>query len=480
MNIKKIIFFILILVLVGNESLWAQGIITIDISYKIILNPANGQRPNGVTNADIRQNVDDMNAQMDTYWRGYRFNLVEILEIGGTGDFTGPSKWYNTNFSSTNSFESDATSSPTAYRWRNNSINFYINQGESSAICSFPPDGNAIILGGGSDYYPDRHIHEMGHYFDLCHTQGCPCGGCTDGETGQCHTTPGNDKVGDTLEDLACWDRDDISQNTYNKNYSALTTAQKARVDDVFRNTMSYHNAGINTRVRMTEGQLDRWSDALRSYRTNVADRKCIFVRDGGGFFWTGFSSSPWPSVALGQAAASSGDVLVLRPGNYDEQLTLNKPMSLRATRAGIVVIGSNSSPFSKVEEEALLARLDTAILDQEAQMAEVIPFEEVDFIFDDIGHGHAPDVIRASSEFEIFPNPNHGVFNIRIEDAFLDQNPDASLMIYNQRGEIVFESLPGDSPDLEVNLRSYPKGTYYVKLVGRNAELNIKTLFYQ
>jgi hypothetical protein len=61
-------------------------------------------------------------------------------------------------------------------------------------------------------------------------------------------------------------------------------------------------------------------------------------VRQLGSFFTAG------PARTVGGAvnAASAGgtDIVLIRPGNYPETLTVTKPVTLRATRAGGVTIG--------------------------------------------------------------------------------------------------------------------------------------------
>jgi len=55
-----------------------------------------------------------------------------------------------------------------------------------------------------------------------------------------------------------------------------------------------------------------------------------------------GTSTTPFNSVADGvNAAASSGrDIVLVRTGNYNEQLTLSEPVTLRAIRVGPTIIG--------------------------------------------------------------------------------------------------------------------------------------------
>jgi hypothetical protein len=44
--------------------------------------------------------------------------------------------------------------------------------------------------------------------------------------------------------------------------------------------------------------------------------------------------------AAVNSANPAGGDIILLRPGSYNEQLTLDTPLTLRATRDGSVTIG--------------------------------------------------------------------------------------------------------------------------------------------
>jgi hypothetical protein len=56
-----------------------------------------------------------------------------------------------------------------------------------------------------------------------------------------------------------------------------------------------------------------------------------------------GYSTNAWRTVLADVQAASAGggDFLLVRPANYDESLTIPKPMTLRAPRSGWATIGS-------------------------------------------------------------------------------------------------------------------------------------------
>jgi len=331
------------------------GVITIRLSYKVVLNPANGARPPRVTDADLNTAVNGMNGFMRDYFRGYRFQLVEILDVGGKSDPpAGPSMWYNTNFFDPNNgeawrdqMEAAALNDPTAYQWRNNAINIYITNGICGGICSFPDDPNdIIIIGDCSDANASLQLHEIGHYFNLCHTQGCPCAGCTGNPSSAsaCNNGPMSDGIADTLPDRQCWTQDNIAQNAFKQNYNQLTPAEQQQVDDVFFNIMSYHG---NT-SRLTEQQLDRWSQSANLDRVAVRTGRMIFAQSGAPSGGNGSPSNPYNTVTAAAARAASdpaADIIILRPGSFNQTLTINTAVTLRATRQGAAVVGSSAFP---------------------------------------------------------------------------------------------------------------------------------------
>ncbi len=342
------------MVAAGNSVALSDDVIRVFLSYNIVLDPADGSRPddgdgNEITNAQINESIDEMNALMETYFRGYRFERFgAIREIGGMGQPNGPSQWYDTDFFGANGaslkdqMQADAEASPNAYNWRDDTINIYMTNGICGGICSFPDDGDEIVIIGGcsSDNGP-LHLHELGHYFDLCHTQGCPCGSCGSG-TGLCNTVPDDDEMADTLPDLQCWDQDDISNWSFGVDYDVLSSVNRQRVDDTFFNIMSYHP----NEVQLTELQLDRWSDTANGVRDAVVDGRMIFA-ESSPLLGDGSSEQPYNTLqrAVNAASALRDDVIVLRPGSFSETIVIDKQLTLRATRNGSVIIGAGSLP---------------------------------------------------------------------------------------------------------------------------------------
>jgi hypothetical protein len=337
------------------------GVITIRLSYKVVLNPADGTRPLGVTDGDINDAVTRMNNLMSGYLRGYRFQVVEILDIGGVSNPpAGPSQWYNTNFFDENNganwkdqIEAAALADP-AYQWRNNAINLYITNGICGGICSFPNDNDEIvIIGGCSDSNEPLQLHEIGHYFSLCHTQGCPCENCTSNQNQACNNGPVDDGIADTLPDRQCWTQDNIAQNNFGRLYAQLTPAEQQQVDDVFLNIMSYHaNA-----ARLTEQQLDRWSQSANVDRIGVRSGRMIFAQPGAPANGNGSPANPFNSVSAAVASANSDpapDIIILRPSSFNQTLLTGAAVTFRATRNGSALIGSSAPPSTAVTKENL------------------------------------------------------------------------------------------------------------------------------
>jgi hypothetical protein len=323
--------------------------IYIDLSYKVILNPADGtSRPldgsgNPVTDQRIDNTIDGMNQLLDNYSRGFRFRRRgPVWEVGGDGTPTDPSQWFNQDFLNNggkDAMEGMASQNWPQYEWKFSDINIYINQGNPGGICSFPHnfwfDENIIIIGASSYANTALTLHEIGHYFNLFHTQGKSCGDCT-----TC-SGPESDEIDDTLEDRACWGQDAIAMNTFSLSYASLSAANQKRVDDTFFNIMSYHG----NRSRMTEDQLDRWTVNALRHRDEVLSGRPLFVSASGCISQDGnlncdAFNGPFSRVIDGVNAAGANDIVVILPGSYNQTMTINKAVTLYATRRGPATIG--------------------------------------------------------------------------------------------------------------------------------------------
>lgn len=329
-------------------SAFADDFIKIRLSYKVLLNPADGSRPPGVTDGDIDAAIAEANALLASFGRGYRYVLADPLtDIGGAGGTNrpNPSFYYNMDIGdkpTREDLDADAQSHQAQYAWNPNAINLFLVHGGGACInvceCSAPQ--NIIVLSTCAAANGKTHIHEMGHYMGLCHTQGCGRNSCSDGDV-----TPTDDRIDDTLPDVECWDQNAIAQFSYSQNYNNLTAAHKTMVDNVFFDIMSYHHVDIppdSYHTRFTELQLDKWVDTASWTRTAVRDGITSFVDTNAGPVQSGTSVFPFDTVAKGLNQAHSGkDIVLIRPGSYPENLTINVPVTLRVPRTGNSRIGA-------------------------------------------------------------------------------------------------------------------------------------------
>lgn len=320
----------------------AQADINVRVSVKFILG-SSGQLPSNsggfgaqsvalVSNNAVISNINYANELLRSNRRGYQFQLTEIQNVSGWSSFFNLSA---RNQANKEALEDTATSNATTraqFFWRDNAVNVYINN-TSSGYCSFPGSGSAIFIGSAA--YDTLIIHEIGHYFALAHTHsgeqflnaddsacddGCACAQLLGGNT---------DGFSDTLPDHECWTRAQMVAN----NPGATTT----QIDNTFLNIMSYHLP----QDRFTSGQLDTWADTGNGSRFNAVTGRTRFVdRDNTSIFQFGTSALPYETVIQGvNSAAASGDIVLIRPGNYNETITITKALTLRATR-GTAVIG--------------------------------------------------------------------------------------------------------------------------------------------
>ena len=350
----KIQILLLAALLAGSA---ASAQINVRLSVKAVLNPANGLRQSGVSDLTFSNTVAGMNAMLQGYGRGYQIQWIgnALINIGGLGQYSaGPSQYYSEDFVNDpngdtlkDQFEAEAIASPATYGWDASAVNVYIVQfgGANWNVCSFP--GHQILLVNGAAGYAAATtvLHEIGHYFNLSHTfngrqnlnannstctNGCSCAQFIGG---------GNDAVADTILDHDCWtSQNDIANGNYGNAYNALNAGQQAAVDRIWNNLMSYHGRQHTTTL-LTSDQLDRWTDSANTDRPAVRTGRTRFVDGSNGGAQTGTSGSPWKAVASGVLAANAGtDIVLVRPGHYNEPMTINKAVMLRATRGDAVI----------------------------------------------------------------------------------------------------------------------------------------------
>ncbi len=321
--------------------------IDIRVSVKIIVDPVSGNRPDGITHTMFNNAEDAANQWQASYYRGYRFRITEIVEIGGPdqGGATGPSKWFNMDLLGDNwdSFKYNVNTDD-RYQKRSDQVNFYVSTAgpaaNSGGACPIPPDDCLACFGrvNNGAWWLN---HELGHFFALRHThQGENRDECIPGD---------DDGIADTLADVPapCWTSlDDVANYHYSMSYVELNSLQKKLVSDTYFNVMSYHEAPDKDLVenRMTELQLDRIADTANGVRFPFVSGKTWFIKPEKEITpGAGDSKDEFQLISRGVTAANNagGDILMLRPGIYLENLTISKPMTIRATRAGPVFIGN-------------------------------------------------------------------------------------------------------------------------------------------
>jgi len=342
--------------------------IWLNVSVKAILDPSTGQPATYVTTNLAADGVAYANELLARNVRGYRLRLVDTSQIGGSSHSRDPSIWYpfqyNTNTKQflEEEFRADAyTNYPSMYDWNHSALNVFLTTfipgtgaGAFCANCSSGRPSDFIANGSAprAEYgltieqrFGSVLLHEIGHYFSLTHTFGGTK--CRTDTGGNCITpSPGNDEFTDTLGDVqniggcACWNRDNLSWTNFYQAYADLDDGEIEQVNNVWFNLMSYHESW---EARLTEQQLDHWADTANAARRNQVSGVTLFVSLSGNDGQSGLSSTtPKRQVqaALNSASPGGGDIVLLRPGNYNERVTLSRPGTLRATSAGPATIG--------------------------------------------------------------------------------------------------------------------------------------------
>lgn len=305
----------------------ADGVIQIPVSVKLIVDPETGEGPLGVSSFDITFAINNVNARLTEYSRGYRLVLVDPVDLVGVQFETArpfPGHYYSSSITSLPrlEMESGATANPQLWAWNLGAINIYINESPlfQGLLCTHP-ESQILVIDDFHANAQSAYVHMLGHYFGLCNTQGYGCN-CCDGDE-VCGTEPGSDGYLNTLPDRPCWDRDEIAQHNFGVDYNQLSSAQQNDVDNALFNVMSYHsaiqNCGINNASfagRLTENRLDRCADAAGDERNDVCVGRTYFVRAGG------------------------GDIVMIHGGVYPENLTISEPVTLRTPRGSTARIG--------------------------------------------------------------------------------------------------------------------------------------------
>ena len=365
---RSMLFLPLCLALLAAAPSHAQYV-WINVSFKAVLNPTNGTRFYPFTVDDIDAGIARMNATLATYQRGYRVRRVgPLYDVGGIGDTTGPSKWYsanprdpyppNPNVRNQEQMDSEARNNPAVYRWNPNALNYYVVAGFGPSLT----DSNGVAVGqpAGEGAFPSAGfqivtlgtvhsdlviLHETGHWLELYHTHG----NCVRDNSNACGTAAncnvaapffgwrlGDDGIADTLPvqagDFCFTSRDNVAAANYGVAYSFCTAEQQNLVDDTYLNLMAY---GFNKVLdRLTPQQLDKWTRYANIERSFAMSGRTRFVSPTGSDGNTGLvGTSPKRTVfnAVSASSVGGGDIVLLRPGSYNELITINRPVTLRA-----------------------------------------------------------------------------------------------------------------------------------------------------
>lgn len=297
--------------------------VPVRVSIKFILDVSDNRPSVGNLNTDT-----EIIAEFDAGESILRQNLSEFSLHNMEGadtivELDDVSQWYTSTSDETNrdNLRAAAMANPTAYGWRTDAINIYINGGTGSAISKFPPDNDIILMNQGCSNTPSCILHELGHSLYLMHThETC----CTSG-----------DECADTIVDNESWSRDDIAQNNYGCNYTDCTSAQQAAVDLAYNNVMSYHVD--EPQNRLSGCQKDRVSSEADLDRGWLLTKDPIYV-DADAIQWPLENGRwTWPYNTLQEAVDAgelSGKVLVLEQGNYTLETTINTDVEI-VTRSG-------------------------------------------------------------------------------------------------------------------------------------------------
>ena len=333
------LFGVIFVLLAGSREAAAQ--IDWRVSVKIVLQ-SNGTRPFGgvlATDIGFQTNMNAANDFIRKFSRGYQFRVTEIVDLPGHSGLLDMDCE-----AASDSIIAGVQNNPASYLWRNNAVNVYVTRTSDTEGCAF---NGLLVLNFNTDH--KVIVHESGHHLGLNHTQGFRCGRCDDPTpsgfpAGTCSIIPGNDGINDTLPDLACWFRNDIATNWFNRNYTSLSAGEKILVDNTTSNIMCYRPA---FRTLFTSDQLDRVADISNTTRNNIATGSMWFVDRNntctgrtGSSGCTNGTQGPFQTVIAGVNSASAGDVVLIRPGHYNEATTITKAITLRATR-GDAVIGT-------------------------------------------------------------------------------------------------------------------------------------------
>jgi len=348
--------------------------IDIRLSVKYILNDQN-MRPEGYysTEQNIYDVIDETNRKMKQWGRGYQFVIYGNIEEVSESTAPNSSQFFIIDpMDENHDLEDAARNNPTGYFWRDDAINVYIvaccaaagtlpsNAWESTyRVVYFSSDVNNNPSDPGQNARLTIWAHELGHHFDLAHTWDendiadlkndptpLQCSGPADPNSNFSCTVGGGDN------ECCC--------STKVTNLDAASGGwTSTEYNDLRYNVMGYYGAvdcymmgeDVITidNMRLTPGQLDHWADSTRQNNFNSLSRigevtGITYFVDGQHSTGTqnGYSTTPYQTVLHGVNAAYSGggDIVLIRPGVYPENVFIDKKVTLRSSQ-GVVSIGN-------------------------------------------------------------------------------------------------------------------------------------------
>lgn len=355
--------FVVAAILLAASSLRAQEI-DIRLSIKYILDAGNNRAPGWYdTEANIIDVIDETNFAMQRLGRGYRFVIVGNIEsvYESQTPLVNSSSFFDLDLDDeSGALEDAAEADPAGFHWSDDAVNIYIVNccGGGAAIPSNPGEGDYRIVFVSSDVNytaqdPDRNsqeiiwLHELGHHFNLHHTweDDGVADTRTDVNPSQCTFQFGC--VNGGSKECCCSTK--VSNLQTRANNQGWTQQE---FEDIRYNVMSYYGAadcpGLGEdlitidNLRLTDGQLDRFTDATRRYHSNEVTGLTYFVdRQNTTAPFTGYSTDPYTTIQAGinAAIADRGRIVNIRSGAYPENLLISAPITLRASR-GPVTIG--------------------------------------------------------------------------------------------------------------------------------------------
>jgi hypothetical protein len=289
--------------------------VPVRLSFKFILNSAGNRPATGAINTDAAVNAQVQRA--DQIWSSLISELrVDNLEIV---NISGASQWYTATNGNRDALRSAAMSDPTTYHWRSDAVNVYITAGDDSAVSDFPPNNNIILVCQGIS---DTTIaHEVGHILSLRHTH-----------------DPDGDYCSDTIMDNKDWTQDDIASNNFGAPYASLSDTQKAQVDQVWWNVMSYHNT--DARYVLTSCQMARQSRQSYANESWILSKSPVYVDATYGGSQNGSFDQPYQTIQQAvNARVLNGRVMVLESGGHPRPNSpLNIPVDIATRRASSTI----------------------------------------------------------------------------------------------------------------------------------------------